>query len=69
MTVLPTLNKLTIRRFEAICRNLGLEFGRREYHPISSSGPARAISSLLVSLPFAREFFTSVAIYELRKPD
>ena len=68
MTVLPTLNKLTIGRFESICRDLGFEFPRREFHPISSSGAAKAVSSVLVSLPVAREFFTSVVIYDLRKP-
>ena len=67
MDTLPTLNKLTIRRFETICRDLGFRFPRREYHPISSSGPARAVSSALISVPFTREFFTSVAIYDLEK--
>ena len=68
METLPTLNKLTIRRFEKIARDLGFGFARREYHPISSSGAAKMISKALISLPPAREFFTSVVVYDLRKP-
>jgi SAM-dependent methyltransferase len=67
MDRLPTLNKLTIRSFEDICRGLGFSFDRKEYHPISSSGLARKVSKALISLPPTREYFTSVAIYDLRK--
>lgn len=67
MDVLPTLNKLTIRKFERICGDLGFGFRRREFHPISSSGPAKAMSSALISVPLTREFFTSVVIYDIEK--
>ncbi|MFT7570335.1 MAG: cyclopropane fatty-acyl-phospholipid synthase-like methyltransferase [Paracoccaceae bacterium] len=67
METLPTLNKLTIRRFEALSRDIGFSFDRREHHPIKSSGLVRAVSSVLSAVPFTREFFTSVAIYDLQK--
>lgn len=67
MDSLPTLNKLTLRRFEKICDELGFIYKRREHHPIRSSTLTRMISSVLINVPFAREFITSVAIYDLEK--
>ncbi len=67
MEELPTLNKLTIAGFEKLCRETGFGFARREMVPISSSGPARTVSSALIRLPKMREFFPSVAIYALQK--
>lgn len=68
LTELPTLNKLTIRRFEAIAEDLGFVFKRREYHPIASSGFVNTISTLMIRSSYLREFFTSPIIYEIHKP-
>jgi SAM-dependent methyltransferase len=67
MTALPTLNKLTIARFERLCRAHDFAFDRRELQPMRSSRLARAVSSMLIGVPGLREYFTSVAIYDLRK--
>jgi len=65
---LPTLNKLSINRFERMCTDLGFVFDRREYCPMASSGLANTISSAMVKLPYMNEFFSSCVIYEIRKP-
>jgi SAM-dependent methyltransferase len=65
---LPTLNKLSISRFERMCSELGFVFDRREYCPMASSGLANTISSAMVKLPYMNEFFSSCVIYEIRKP-
>ena len=65
---LPSVNKLTIAEFEKICRALNFTLVRREYHPISRSKLARAISAPLTKVSASREFFTGVAIYDLQKP-
>lgn len=61
------LNRLTMWRFERLCRSLGLKIVRRVF--VSFEGPAvvRAVSGLLSRLPLLREFFTANAIYVLEK--
>jgi hypothetical protein len=68
LSELPTLNKLTINRFERLCSELGFVFDRREYCPMASSKLARIISSTMTKLPYMNEFFSSCVIYEIRKP-
>lgn len=67
MTELPDVNKLTMRRFESICRRIGLRTDRRELHGFASSGPAK-LTHALTRVPLLREYFTAYTIYELEKP-
>lgn len=64
MRELPTLNRLTIRGFEALCREVGLAVERAEYHPIN---PVRKLLGGLATAPVLREFLSQCAIYELRR--
>ena len=61
------LNKLTVREFEAICTASGFHFARRKLTPFSMKQPARALSAVLSKIPATRDYFTSVALYELRR--
>jgi len=65
LKTLPTLNKLTIRKFERTARSAGFIIDRRELHPISSSRAAQRVSMVLTRLPILREFFTACTVYEL----
>lgn len=67
MTELPDVNKLTMRRFESICRRIGLRITRRELHGFGSSGLAR-LTHAFTRVPLLREYFTAYTIYELEKP-
>jgi SAM-dependent methyltransferase len=60
------LNRLTFREFESVCKNAGFTFAQRRFTPFSMPQPARAISSLLSKIPTTRDYFTSVALYELK---
>jgi SAM-dependent methyltransferase len=62
------LNRLTIGEFEAVCKKAGFTFAQRSFTPFSMPQPAKAISSLLSKIPTTRDYFTSVALYELRNP-
>ena len=65
MRELPTLNKLTIGRFEKTAKQAGFALRRREFRPMSGPRSVTAISAALTRLPIAREFFTACTIYEL----
>jgi ubiquinone/menaquinone biosynthesis C-methylase UbiE len=62
---LPDLNRLTIARFENICRDVGLKIERREIVGFGGSSAAR-LTRFLAHLPALREYFCSRAIYRLR---
>ena len=61
------LNKLTVREFESVCADAGFTLARRQFTPFSMRQPARAISAALSKVPLTRDYFTSVALYELRR--
>jgi SAM-dependent methyltransferase len=63
---LPDLNRLTISRFEEICRRVGLNIERREVVGFGGSRAAR-LTRGLTRFPVLRELFCSRVIYSLRK--
>lgn len=63
---LPGLNRLTISRFQKLCRDAGLEIEKREIVGFGGSAAAR-LTSVFTRIPGLREFFCSRAIYTLRK--
>lgn len=65
MRELPCLNRLTIRRFEATCRQAGLRVERRVIAGFAGSRAAR-LTAVLTRVPVLREFFASSVVYELR---
>jgi SAM-dependent methyltransferase len=60
------LNKLTIRRFDAIVARTGLRIKRKEVLPFTGNRLA-TLKKMLVRTPWP-DFFTSRVIYELEKP-
>ena len=62
---LPDVNRLTIARFERICRRIGLSIERRELHGFGSSGLAK-LTRVFTKIPWMREYFTAYVIYELK---
>lgn len=62
---LPDLNRLTITRFESICRKVGLKIERREVIGFGGSRAAR-LTRGLTRFPVLRELFCSRVIYCLR---
>jgi ubiquinone/menaquinone biosynthesis C-methylase UbiE len=60
------LNKLTIREFEKLCRQEGLQLATRELIGFGGSAAAR-LTRILAQLPVTREFFCSRVIYRLQK--
>ena len=66
LKVLPGVNRLTIRRFEKICRRVGLWFERAQIVGFGGSRTARS-TRVLTHVPGLREFFTSHTVYELRR--
>lgn len=63
------LNKLTVREFEAACRDAGFRFARREFRPFGLPQPAKVVSRMMTRLPSVRDFFTACALYELVRPN
>lgn len=64
---LEGLNHLTIRRFEPLCQQAGLEIGQRRLNGFKGGALAQ-ISHGLTRLPGIQEFFTASAVYTLVKP-
>jgi ubiquinone/menaquinone biosynthesis C-methylase UbiE len=62
---LPDLNRLTIGKFETVCRRAGLSIERREVVGFGGSRLAR-MTRLLTRLPTVNEFFCSRVIYRLQ---
>lgn len=58
------LNRLSIFKFERLCRTAGLSFARCEFHTFGVLKRYSLIERML-TLPGLREFFTSFVIYEL----
>lgn len=66
MTALPEVNKLTMGRFERLCRRVGLRIRSRRQRGFGSSVPAR-MTHLFLKVPRLREYFTSSVVYDLEK--
>ena len=66
MAQLEALNKLTIREFEQLCAQTGLQIATRELVGFNSS-VAAPLTRSLAHLPVTREFFCSRVIYRLQK--
>jgi len=64
---LPAVNRLTIRRFERLCREVGLAIERAQYRGFGG-GALAWCTHALTRVPGVRELFTSHTVYELRKP-
>ena len=65
---LPAVNRLSIRRFERLCRAVGLSIARVRYAGFGGGGALARAARLLTRVPGLRELFTSHTMYELRKP-
>jgi SAM-dependent methyltransferase len=66
MEALPEVNRLTMRRFEQLCADVGFDAHERSLHGFNSSSLARLTHPLL-AVPYVREFFASCVTYRLRK--
>lgn len=64
---LEGLNRLTIRRFEPLCQQVGLAIEKRKLNGFKG-GRLAQISHGLTRLPGLREYFTASAVYTLVKP-
>jgi SAM-dependent methyltransferase len=66
---LPHINKMTLRRFEALLARTSLQLVRRSFFgPGWRSRPAwHPLTQVLTRLPMVREMFTSHAVYVLQK--
>ena len=62
---LPELNRLTISKFERICRQVGLRIEERQTVGFGGSALSR-LTRVFTRIPVLREFFTSCVICELR---
>jgi ubiquinone/menaquinone biosynthesis C-methylase UbiE len=60
------LNKLTIREFEQLCGQTGLQIDTREIVGFGGSAISR-LTRTLAHLPVTREFFCSRVVYRLQK--
>ena len=60
----PTLNKLTVQKFESLCKELNYRFIKREYVPIQ---PLRRWGKIgdLAKMSAFREFLTAWVTYEI----
>ncbi|MGD8450443.1 MAG: class I SAM-dependent methyltransferase [Phycisphaerae bacterium] len=63
---LPEVNRLTIGRFETLCRRVGLHIRRAELKGFG--GPLARLARVLPRLPVLRELCTSHTVYELERP-
>ena len=61
------LNKLTMRKFEKICKQNRLRVEKRDLRTFRGSWLASVVGGALIRAPIAREYFTSMAFYTLRK--
>jgi len=61
------LNKLTMKRFEQLCAQIGLEIEKRSLASFQGSFLAQKISQVMIGVPGLREFFTAYAVYILSK--
>lgn len=61
------LNKLTMGRFERLCRGMGYRIERRTLESFEGGKAVTNVSGVLKQIPVLREFFTAFAIYELVK--
>jgi hypothetical protein len=66
MNRLPEVNRLTMARFEKLCRDYGLRVEKRVIGGFGGSFLARMTRAFL-HVPYLREGFTSCAVYTLRK--
>ncbi len=62
------LNKLTTHEFKKVCRAAEFSIARCEFHPFNGPPPVKLVSATMTKLPLLRDFFTAIAIYELRAP-
>ena len=61
------LNKLTMWKFERLCKKIGLSIEQRALSNFRGPLFVRAVSSLLTKIPRIREYFTANAVYVLSK--
>ena len=61
------VNGLTIARFEQLCKQNDLWIVKRLGHHLSGHALVERVSAICTRLPFLREFFTAVMIYEIEK--
>src|SRR5208337_2116724 len=66
MEKLPDVNRLTVGRFERICRETGLRIEYRRSTGFEGSHLA-GVTGMLSQTPWMREFFSSHVVYKLRK--
>lgn len=67
MKALPTVNKLSVARFEQVVHQIGFRIDRREWHGFGGGRMSRMTRPLL-RIPGLREGFMSCTVYELRNP-
>lgn len=66
LQALPEVNRLTMREFESLSRDAGLQISSRRLTGFGSSTAAK-LSHPFLAVPYLREFFTSCVTYRLRK--
>jgi SAM-dependent methyltransferase len=67
MDTLPGVNKLTMHRFEQLCRANGLDIAQRELTGFRS-GKLAPLTHALLRIPRLREFFASCVTYVIERP-
>lgn len=67
LETLPTVNKLSVKRFEQIIQAVGFRIDRREWHGFGGGRFSRMTRPML-KVPGIREGFMACTVYELRKP-
>ncbi|MHB1332203.1 MAG: class I SAM-dependent methyltransferase [Sulfuriferula sp.] len=66
MERLPDVNRLTITRFERLCRKIGLDIAERRPKGFGGSSLAK-VTHLFTRIPLLREFFCAHVVYKLHK--
>jgi len=66
MQALPEVNKLTMRQFERLCRDVGFLVRSKQQRGFGSSIPAR-MTHMFLRVPALGEYFTSSVVYVLGK--
>ena len=61
------VNCLTIAKFERLCKQNDLRIVKRVGHTLSGNALVETVSAICTRLPFLREFFTAIMIYEIEK--
>jgi ubiquinone/menaquinone biosynthesis C-methylase UbiE len=68
MKRLPDVNRLTIARFERLCRKAGLDIAERRLKGFGGSSLSK-LTHLFIHIPLLREFFCAHVVYKLHKHD